>query len=230
MVNKYRKREITLVKDLEKNTHYVEFIDTITQKTTGGNLVVLPIRSKVQDEMFARRIFEREISALSELYDLHSKYLYTIIYYILRDKAEAEDLLQEVFLKIWDKIGSYDESLGNLLTWITKITRNKSIDRLRSKSFKNRSSETDIERIFDLTSDSESSDPEKILSLNQEETLISDALKSLNLNQRNLIEFAFFRGYSQSELAGHFDIPLGTVKTRMRTAMSLLREKLKNLV
>jgi len=176
-----------------------------------------------------RRISEKDSSALSELYDRHSKYLYTIIYYILRDEAEAEDILQEVFLQIWEKIDSYDENLGNPLAWITRITRNKAIDRLRSKGFKNRSREIDIERVFDLSSDS-SSNPEKNASMSQEQHEISNALQTLNQNQRDLIEFAYFRGYSQSELAEHFNIPLGTVKTRMRAAMISLREKLKHLI
>ena len=182
------------------------------------------------DLQLIKRISDRDTEALSEFYDLHSKYLYTIIYHILRDESEAEDLLQEVFLQIWDKTGSYDENLGNPLAWVTRITRNKSIDRLRSKSFKNRSSETDIERFFDLSSDNDSSAPDKNIIQNQEQQKISEALKSLSHNHRDLIEFAYFRGYSQTELAEHFKIPLGTVKTRMRAAMILLRDKLKNLV
>ena len=177
-----------------------------------------------------RKISNRDASALSELYDIHSKYLYTIIYYILRDEAEAEDLLQEVFIQIWEKIDSYDETLGNPLAWLTRVTRNKSIDRIRSKSFKNRSSETDIERFFDLSEDSKSSNPENVSTMNQEKIEITNALKLLNDNQRDLIEFAYFRGYSQSELAEYFNIPLGTVKTRMRAAMMTLREKLQKLI
>jgi len=177
-----------------------------------------------------RKISERDSDALSEFYDLYSKYLYTIIYYIVRDEAEAEDLLQEVFLQIWDKINSYDEALGNPLAWITRITRNKAIDRLRSKSFKNRSSEIDIERVFDLSEDSSSFSPDNISNRTQEKTEIAAALKTLNDNQRDLIEFAYFRGYSQSELAEYFKIPLGTVKTRMRSAMMSLRDKLKHLL
>lgn len=182
------------------------------------------------DLQLLRKISNRDASALSEFYDIHSRYLYTVIFYILRDEAEAEDLLQEVFLQIWEKIDSYDEALGNPLAWITRVTRNKSIDRIRSKSFKNRSSETSIERFFDISEDSKSSNPEYISTSNQERVEITMALKSLNENQRDLIEFAYFRGYSQSELAEHFKIPLGTVKTRMRAAMMILREKLKNLI
>lgn len=177
-----------------------------------------------------RKISDRDENALSEFYDLHSKYLYTIIYFILRDEAEAEDLLQEVFLLIWDKIDSYDESLGNPLSWITRITRNKAIDRLRSRSFKNRSSEIDIERVFDLSIDPASAGPDNISNRLQEQAEITMALKTLNQNQRDLLEFAYFRGYSQSELAEYFNIPLGTVKTRMRSAMISLREKLKHLL
>ncbi len=182
------------------------------------------------DLQLLRRISDKDTSALSEFYDIHSKYLYTIIFYILKNDAEAEDLLQEVFLQIWEKIGYYDEDLGNPLAWIIKITRNKSIDRIRSKNFKNHSSEADFDRFFHLSDDSRSANPENISTSNQEGFEITKALKSLNDNQRDLIEFAYFRGYSQSELAGHFDIPLGTVKTRMRAAMMLLREKLKNLI
>lgn len=186
--------------------------------------------ANLKDLQLLKKIAEKDTDSLSEFYDLHSKYLYTIIYFILKDEAEAEDLLQEVFIQIWEKVNSYDETLGNPLAWITRVTRNRAIDRLRSKSFKNRASETDIERIFDLSTDSVTSAPDIISNRSLEQTEIENALKTLNQNQRDLIEFAYFRGYSQSELAEHFNIPLGTVKTRMRAAMLSLREKLKYLL
>lgn len=183
-----------------------------------------------KDLFLIKKISEKDTAALSEFYDIHSRYLYTIIYYILRDESEAEDILQEVFLQIWEKTDSYDENLGNPMAWITRLTRNKSIDRLRSKSYKNRSGETDIERFFDLSSDDDSAGSDRNTNLSLEKKEIANALKSLNQNQRDLIEYAYFRGYTQSELAEHFNIPLGTVKTRMRTAMLILRDKLKNLI
>ncbi|MCY7361445.1 MAG: sigma-70 family RNA polymerase sigma factor [Ignavibacteria bacterium] len=181
-----------------------------------------------KDLLLLKRISEKDSNALSEFYDLHSRYLYTVIYYILKDEAEAEDTLQEVFLQVWDKADSYDENLGNPLGWITRITRNKSIDKLRSKSFKNRSSEIDIERVFNLSTDT--GNPEKISNITQEQSEISKAISQLTDNQKELIEFAYFKGFSQSELSEHFDIPLGTVKTRMRAAMMLLRDQLKHLI
>lgn len=182
-----------------------------------------------ESELF-KKISERDTDSLSRLYDLHSKYLFTIIYYILRNKSESEDILQEVFLQIWDKIDSYDENLGSPVSWMTRITRNKAIDRLRSRDFKKRSDEVDIERFFDIEETSVSSNPENDANLSREKKEIVNALNGLNKSQRDLIEFAYFRGYSQTELAEHFKIPLGTVKTRMRSAMQLLREKLKHLL
>jgi len=181
-----------------------------------------------KDLLLLKRISEKDSNALSEFYDLHSRYLYTVIYYILKDEVEAEDTLQEVFLQVWDKADSYDENLGNPVGWITRITRNKSIDKLRSKSFKNRSSEIDIERVFNLSTDT--GNPEKISNITQEQSEISKAISQLTDNQKELIEFAYFKGFSQSELSEHFDIPLGTVKTRMRAAMMLLRDQLKHLI
>ena len=175
-----------------------------------------------------KKISKKDTESLSLFYDIHSKHLFTLIYYILKNEAEAEDILQEVFLQIWDKADTYDESLGSPVSWIVKITRNKAIDRLRSKSFKKRSEETDIDRFYDLADTSVN--PETDADLKMHKTEIMDALNELSENQKDLIEFAYFRGYSQTELAEHFKIPLGTVKTRMRSAMSLLRNKLKHLI
>jgi RNA polymerase sigma-70 factor, ECF subfamily len=182
------------------------------------------------DLILIRKISQKDESALSQFYDIHHRYLYTIIYNILRDQSESEDLLQEIFIQIWDKIDSYDETLGNPIAWITRMTRNKSIDRLRSKSFKNRSSETDIEKFFDLSGDPGSDNPDSGIIQRQEQFEVSNALKSLKQNQKELIELAYFRGFSQSELAEYFKIPIGTVKTRMRAAMMILRDKLKNYI
>lgn len=182
------------------------------------------------DIVLIRKISLKDEAAFSQFYDIHHRYLYTIIFNILRDQAEAEDLLQEIFVQIWNKIDSYDETLGNPLAWVTRMTRNKSIDRLRSKSYKKRSGETNIENFFNLSGDPRSDDPDADIIQRQEQIEVSDALKSLKKNQRDLIELAYFRGFSQTELAEHFSIPLGTVKTRMRAAMIILRDKLKKYI
>lgn len=182
------------------------------------------------DLLLIRRISKKDETALSQFYDIHHRYLYTIIYNILRDQAESEDLLQEIFIQIWEKINSYDETLGNPIAWITRMTRNKSIDRLRSKNYKNRSSETDIEKFFNISADPGSSNADSDIISRQEQIEVSNALRTLKQNQKELIELAYYRGFTQSELAEYFKIPIGTVKTRMRAAMMILRDKLKNYI
>ncbi|MBK8983867.1 MAG: sigma-70 family RNA polymerase sigma factor [Ignavibacteria bacterium] len=124
----------------------------------------------------------------------------------------------------------YNENLGTPISWIVRITRNKSIDKLRSKSFKLRENECDIERFYHLSSEQTYENPESVLTLNNVRHEIKTAINKLTEIQKELLEFAYFRGYSQSELAEHFEMPLGTVKTCIRTAMMKLRNKLKHLI
>ncbi|MCY7363617.1 MAG: sigma-70 family RNA polymerase sigma factor [Ignavibacteria bacterium] len=177
-----------------------------------------------------KNIADKDSHALSKFYDIHSKYLYNVIYYILKDEAEAEDTLQEVFMQVWDKADSYDADFGNPLAWIVRISRNKSIDKLRCKSFKNRSREIGIEKIFNLSDNYPAGNPERNSNLTMEQSEIYKSLSLLKENQRCLIEFAYFKGYSQTQLSEHFDIPLGTIKSRMRAGMMLLRNQLMHLI
>lgn len=183
---------------------------------------------QTQDVALLERIAEGDQSALSALYDKHATVLYSIIVRILKEKAEAEDVLQEVFIKIWEHAEMYDRQLGNAGAWLKRIARNRAVDRLRSRNYRTRSMESDIEEYHEYFAADISHNPEHraILSAQQEEILI--ALTSLSKEQKELIEFAYFRGFTQSELAEHFHLPLGTVKTRMRTAMSILRQKLRH--
>ncbi|MEW5798859.1 MAG: sigma-70 family RNA polymerase sigma factor [Bacteroidota bacterium] len=189
---------------------------------------ILPNEQVKNDVSLLERISRRDSSALSELYDKHSTLLYSIIMRILKEKEETEDVLQEVFVNVWERAEMYDEQLGNPGAWLARIARNRAVDRLRSKNYRTRSKESDIDQHHDYFTADASSNPEHraILSSQQEEILI--ALTSLSKDQKDLIEFAYFRGFTQSELADHFKLPLGTVKTRMRTAMSILRQKLRH--
>lgn len=189
---------------------------------------ILPNEQIKTDISLLERISRRDSSALSELYDKHSTLLYSIIMRILKEKEETEDVLQEVFVNVWERADMYDDQLGNPGAWLARIARNRAVDRLRSKNYRTRSKESDIDQHHDYFTADASSNPEHraILSSQQEEILI--ALTSLSKDQKDLIEFAYFRGFTQSELAAHFKLPLGTVKTRMRTAMSILRQKLRH--
>ncbi len=188
-----------------------------------------PLESTKRDVNLLRRVSAGDESAIGELYDFYSKYLYTTIYFILKNEPEAEDVLQEVFFLIWDKIDTYDERLGNPISWMTRISRNKAIDKLRAKKQSSDIDETNETLIIDLNEDYKKSNPEFIAAAGQEQKEVLEAIKELDEVQRQLIEYAYYKGFSHSELSEHFKIPLGTVKTKVRAAMTFLRERLKHL-
>jgi RNA polymerase sigma-70 factor (ECF subfamily) len=188
-----------------------------------------PQENTRRDINLLRRVSSGDESAIGELYDFYSKYLYTTVYFILKNEAESEDVLQEVFFLIWDKIDTYDERLGNPISWMVRISRNKAIDKLRARRQNTDIDETNETLIIDLNEDYRKSNPEFIAVANQEQKEVLEALKELDEVQRKLIEYAYYKGYSHSELAEHFKIPLGTVKTKIRSAMMILRERLQHL-
>ncbi|MDD8019394.1 MAG: sigma-70 family RNA polymerase sigma factor [Bacteroidota bacterium] len=177
-----------------------------------------------------QRITKKDGVALSELYDRHSTLLYSIILRILKEKQEAEDILQEVFLKIWERAVMYDNTLAVPAAWLARIARNRAVDRLRSKGFRTRTQEADIENFEEFFAGDVAESPERLTMLSSQQEEIMIALSMLTNDQKELIEFAYFRGYTQTELAEHFSLPLGTVKTRIRTAMGILRQKLRHLL
>ena len=183
----------------------------------------------VMDVSLLQRIAKRDQGAVGEMYDKHSSFLYTFILRILKEQAEAEDTLQEVFLRIWDKAESYNQSLGSPMVWMTRIARNLAIDRLRSKLGQARKAEVDIDVHSELSAEEHSSSPELAAARSQQQQFVAEALSSMPKEQRVLIEYAYFQGYTQSELAEHFSLPLGTVKTRIRTGMAALRRRLAHL-
>lgn len=162
----------------------------------------------------------RDNSAFAYLYDHYSGALYSTILQILEDQELANDVLQEVFLGIWRKIDLYDASKGRLYTWMLNIARNAAIDMLRSKSFqnsrKNQSLPDNVDRLNITAS-----------AANVDHIGMRKLLEKLKMEQRVLIELAYFKGYTHEEIAEIEDIPLGTVKTRIRNAILQLRNYLK---
>jgi len=152
------------------------------------------------------------------LYNNYSTSLYGVIHMIVKKEEFAEEILQDTFIKIWKKIEDYDSSKGRLFTWMLNIARNMAIDKLRSKEVKSGSKTDDISNFVDI---GDSGYSEKH---NTEHIGVRDVLKKLPEEHQFLIQKMYFEGYSQSEIAEEFNIPLGTVKTRVRSAMSKLRE------
>lgn len=182
------------------------------------------------ETILLQRIAKRDPSAVSELYDLQSAPLYTIILRILNENAEAEDVLQEVFLRVWERAASYNSELSPPSVWLTRIARNLAIDRLRSKMSKVRDREDNLELHTNLEDADRRARPDDVAIHSERQHEIAEAMRQLSADQRTLIEYAYFRGYTQSELAEHFKLPLGTVKTRVRSGMTTLRTRLQHLL
>lgn len=172
-----------------------------------------------------RRIKQRDTEALSELYELYNRIIYGLILGIVKKKEEAEDLLQIIFTQIWDRCDQYEEDRGTVYTWVMSLARNRAIDRLRSRVYKEQKKQSvslDNEDVFNPLYSSED-DPLEHTVRNDHAGLIRRALEQLSEKQSLVIRNAYFTGMTQSEMAEQFDIPLGTVKTRMRDGMIKLR-------
>jgi RNA polymerase sigma factor (sigma-70 family) len=161
----------------------------------------------------------RDDQAFSYLYDHYSGSLFSIIVQIVKSPEVASDVLQEVFVNIWRKMESYDPLKGRLFTWMLNISRNASIDMLRSKNYQNNQKNREI---TDTVYGNDQVTQTSIDSIG-----LTKFLGKLRPEQRVLIELAYFKGYTHEEISQIEDIPLGTVKTRIRNALLQLREYLK---
>jgi RNA polymerase sigma-70 factor (ECF subfamily) len=172
------------------------------------------------DTSLIERILSRDASAVGDLYDRHSRMLYGVILRILRNRSEAEEVLQEVFVTVWNRAETYDVAVGSAAAWLVRIARNRAIDRLRSNTARLRA----VESVpFELQS---RENPETSASLGEQQRAVARALDALPREQRDLIEEAYYLGLTQSELAERHKLPLGTVKTRIRTGLLTLRQQL----
>jgi RNA polymerase sigma-70 factor, ECF subfamily len=180
------------------------------------------------DISLLQRIVARDTAALAELYDHHSQLLFGLILRIVRDRPEAEEILQEVFVRVWMRAETYDAQLGGPLPWIVRVARNLAIDRLRARQIRAAIDTPGGMVRTELASDIQS--PEAAVLAAERHDALADALASLPAEQRQLIEAAFFEGYTHSELAQRFGLPLGTVKTRIRNGMIAMRQGLEHAV
>jgi RNA polymerase sigma-70 factor (ECF subfamily) len=176
-----------------------------------------PTKNYTEDELIAL-LQGRDETAFSYLYDNYSGALNGIITRMVDDRQVAEDILQEAFLKIWNNFLQYDPSKGRLFTWMVNLARNLTIDVLRSKGFKKQMKITKDENSVITYSDKTSMDG-KIDTIG-----IKNQLLNLKPEQKNIIDLAYFYGYTQEEIAKSLQIPVGTVKTRMRAAIQELRK------
>ncbi|WP_310556863.1 sigma-70 family RNA polymerase sigma factor [Flavobacterium sp.] len=164
-------------------------------------------------------IKNRDQKAFAYLYDNYTKALFGIIFSIVADVEESEDVLQKTFIKVWDNFETYNTSKGRLYTWMLNIARNMAIDYKRSKHNKNKIQNVD-QNVYTLNNIRTDEDSMDTIGLRK----IVDNLKNEHLI---LIELAYYKGYTQEEIGIELNIPLGTVKTRIRKALLILRGQLK---
>jgi RNA polymerase sigma factor (sigma-70 family) len=155
---------------------------------------------------------------LDYLYDHYSGAIYSVILRVIRTEEIAEEVLQDAFLKVWNKIDTYDAEKGKLFTWMLNIARNQAIDRSRSKEVNKEKKTGGMENYVNDGGSNSAAEIPFVDAIG-----LKELLKHLSEDQQFVIEYLYFRGYSQSELAEEFNIPLGTVKTRLRLAMQQLR-------
>jgi len=161
----------------------------------------------------------KDEQAFSYLYDHYSGSLYSIVLQIVKSPEIANDVLQEIFINIWRRIDTYDPIKGRLFTWMLNISRNASIDMLRSKNYQNSQKNQEItDNVYGNG---------QVTQTGIDSIGLTKFLGKLRPELRVLIELAYFKGYTHDEIAQIEDIPLGTVKTRIRNALLQLREYLR---
>jgi RNA polymerase sigma-70 factor, ECF subfamily len=166
--------------------------------------------------------------AFAALYDQYSHILFGLLLRILRSRAEAEDVLQEVFLQVWRQAASFDEERGRAFTWLVTMARSRALDRLRAVDARERAAERSAKEAPAAISVGESA--EEAAQRTEREGVVRRALAALPEEQRNNLLLAYLSGMSQTEIAEQTGQPLGTVKTRMRSGLKKLSELLRNSV
>jgi RNA polymerase sigma-70 factor (ECF subfamily) len=191
---------------------------------SGGLNLEPPLRlqpepAPTSDNELLRAVARGDESALAQVYDRYRLILFGLIVRILHSREEAEDVLQEVFLQVWRRAKDFDEARGRAFTWLVTVARSRALDRLRSLGARARLAEAapPIEYIGDAAADVFQSEQAEV---------IRRALAQIPVDQRQALFLGYFEGLTQSEIAARLGAPLGTVKTRMRTGMTKLRELL----
>jgi RNA polymerase sigma-70 factor (ECF subfamily) len=184
--------------------------------------LILAIHAPAADGDLIARLQRRDPQALAELYDRYGRIAYSLILRIVRDSGIAEDLVQETFLRVWNRVHGFDAEKGAIGPWLLAVARNRAIDYLRSAGGRERNAlefeETDRPALY--------TDMERDLLLSDSARRVKSAMEKLSENHRQVIELAYFEGLSQTEMAERMGQPLGTVKTWVRAALKNLRDDL----
>ncbi|WP_419872232.1 RNA polymerase sigma factor [Candidatus Pristimantibacillus sp. PTI5] len=175
------------------------------------------------DELLIQKIAERDSAALEQLYDRYERQVYSFVFRIVKDTMAAEEVVQELFIRVWNSAGRLrtDESAGKISSWMFTIARNLSVDWLRKQGRK--PLEAREEGALEREAAPQTTEQEVEQKLLGEQ--MKEALGELNEDQKQVVELIYFMGYTQQEVSQNHDIPLGTVKSRVRLALNQLRKK-----
>ena len=188
-----------------------------------GPSATAPRDERMADQAALVRLARGDQSALAELYDRHARPIYSLALRILREQADAEDIVQEVFAQAWHQAARFNASRGAVAAWLLMMARSRAIDRLRARRSRpeTASDAETVERMPDAAARQDL----QLLSSEQVE-MLKTALNGLPASQREAIELAYYEGLTHTEIADRLSEPLGTVKTRIRQAVIRLRESL----
>ncbi len=178
-------------------------------------------KTVIAEESLVTLLKNKDQRGFSILYDNYSAALYGVIIKIVRSEEVAADVMQDAFVKIWKNIEGYDTSKGALFTWILNVARNTAIDKLRSQEFQNTQRNQDLDahiHVIDSQGGSE---------LEVDAMGLSKVVEQLKPEQKQVIDLLYFKGYTQEEVSKEYGIPLGTVKTRVKAAITFLRKYIK---
>lgn len=182
-------------------------------------------QSGPDDASLIQRIARSQPEALSALYDRYNRLVFSIALAILGDRALAEDVTLDVFLHVWRRAGTYRPDKGKVSTWLLAITRHRAIDMLRWYGSRPEGTKPDLEE-GSVAEQLPGREPEEHLELAVDRERVRKAVAQLPPDQRRALQLAYFKGYTQQQIADALQEPLGTIKTRIRTAMQRLRELL----
>jgi RNA polymerase sigma-70 factor, ECF subfamily len=193
-----------------------------------GSNLDQPGVSLVPDEALMKAVSRRRYDALAELYDRHGKRLRATIDGVVHEEGEADDVLQEIFIQIWEEAARYSPKAGKPLGWMVTIARRRAIDRLRRRQAYSRARERYQERVTQETSNS-TRQADEVFILNDLRHFLKECMRILPRLQREALELAFFKGLSHREIAAATHAPLGTVKTRLELGLQKLTHVLRPL-
>ncbi|TXE17062.1 sigma-70 family RNA polymerase sigma factor [Psychroserpens burtonensis] len=168
-------------------------------------------------DQLVRDFQKQDERAFEKLYHMYSNSMHGVIYNIVRDHEIAEEVMQDVFIKAWHKADSYNSSKGRFFTWILNIARNAAVDKTRSKAYKNSGKNLNAEFFVDILETADSLN-DKVDAIG-----IEKYVKALGEKCKKIIEYLYFKGYTQKETSEELDIPIGTIKTRNRNCIKDLR-------